>query len=364
MDHLLTCPVCYDPFDSDPSLFSTDDDRRTSHLPVFSAACSHKMCCSCLNSWQLAAISDQTDRAATKNPPKWFKCPCCTQKTAFNAVDMKVDLYACGWIGQLKRQPHLFDNNPASIEEENTKDFHETAESFLEMGSTRRVCHIFEEPTTIADVAKASGITVAALVEKKNSNEGQRKAIENALSKGKSFEELREMFRQVEETHVVETFLKNGSSRRCLPFDYFGGTTFRRKKRESKLTKVVIGDDIVSKPRKRQRKTIITKPKKRRRKTTRHFDGISKIVARSRIGIFWPMDKVFYPATVVSKKEKTETTFTILYDDGVTESIDLSREKFIILNDAASFHSTGVSDMSTCIDQSNDNGDEASFPSI
>ena len=347
MDHLLTCPVCYDPFDSDPSLFLTDDDRRTSHLPVFSAACSHKICASCLNKMQLAAMSDQTERAATKNPPKWFKCPCCTQKTAFNAVDMKVDLYACDWISHLKLQQHLFDTNPASVEKENTKDLHVTAEAFLDMGSVRRSRQLFEEPTVETDFtgisSKPSKIEECSDVRRSN--------IKIALGQGKSFEELRKMFCQAEDAHLTETFLKNGSSRRCLPFDHnFGSSAFRRNKRKWKLTKVVVGGDIISKPRKRQRKmmhgkwseeedymlrdaiknyprqwttianvvgsrTVVQcksrdqRMRKQLKKLERNMndnaisshqrqegvnlDGISKLVARSRIGIFWPIDKVY-----------------------------------------------------------------------
>ena len=99
---LPRCPVCFEDFDYDASLFSSDEEKRSSRLPTLSAKCCHKICASCLNNMQLAAMSDQTERAATKNPPKWFKCPTCKEKTAFNAVDIKIDLYACGAIATIK----------------------------------------------------------------------------------------------------------------------------------------------------------------------------------------------------------------------------------------------------------------------
>ena len=101
MEHLLTCRVCYDTFDTDPSLYSTDEERRGSHLPVFSAVCSHKICCSCLNDWQLSASS------RSGRPPKWFACPWCKEEKAFNAVDLKIDIFACECFARMKANGSL-----------------------------------------------------------------------------------------------------------------------------------------------------------------------------------------------------------------------------------------------------------------
>ena len=65
----------------------------------------------------------------------------------------------------------------------------------------------------------------------------RRSNIKVALGQGKSFEELREMFRQAEEAHLTETFLKNGSSMRCILFDHnFGSAASSGRRSKSKNT--------------------------------------------------------------------------------------------------------------------------------
>ena len=106
---LLMCPVCYDEFEHDLSRFTTEDERRSSRLPVGSHQCPHKMCASCLSDMQAVAISDKSARADT---PKWFPCPSCKKKTSFNAVDIQIDLYACGTVAALKKTAPRAENPP------------------------------------------------------------------------------------------------------------------------------------------------------------------------------------------------------------------------------------------------------------
>ena len=106
---LLMCPVCYDEFEYDLSRFTTEDERRSSRLPVGSHQCSHKMCASCLSDMQAVAISDKSARADT---PKWFPCPSCKKKTSFNAVDIQIDLYVIGAVAELKKTAPRAENPP------------------------------------------------------------------------------------------------------------------------------------------------------------------------------------------------------------------------------------------------------------
>ena len=98
---LLNCPVCFDEFDYDVENFSTDEQKRSSRLPTLSAKCSHKICASCLNDMQMVAIADKSAKA---KDPKWHKCHSCKEKTTFNAVDIKIDLYACKTIAQMNKR--------------------------------------------------------------------------------------------------------------------------------------------------------------------------------------------------------------------------------------------------------------------
>jgi hypothetical protein len=53
-----------------------------------------------------------------------------------------------------------------------------------------------------------------------------------------------------------------------------------------------------------------------------------KIGPQSRVAIFWPMDDTYYEATVV---ERLQNCVSLLYDDGESEWIDLTKHKFRIL---------------------------------
>mmetsp|Transcript_25460 Transcript_25460/g.73636 ORF Transcript_25460/g.73636 Transcript_25460/m.73636 type:complete len:714 (-) Transcript_25460:91-2232(-) len=53
----------------------------------------------------------------------------------------------------------------------------------------------------------------------------------------------------------------------------------------------------------------------------------------SRIAVFWPMEKTFFCGTIIDRNERSPLAYTILYDDGEGESIDLSKHEFKILSD-------------------------------
>ena len=314
--------------------------------------------------------------SSDEESPKWFKCPCCTQKTAFNAVDMKVDLYACGWISQLKL---LFDTNPASVEEEKNKDLQVTAEAFLDMGSARRSCQLFEEPTAEKNIAEASDIFVAALGEKKCGDKGQRKAIENALRQGHPIETLQAILHRMTEISSTEHFLTDGAPRRHLPLwgcsnkaqPRTGHLVKRCKPRHrtgrwtededrrfqdalgahsgdwkaiakavgSRTKAQCISHDQVWRNGQKKKSQSQTKmvnvamPCRKRKRKRGENDNFPSLTVGSRVEIYWHLDKMYYPATIIARDNRSENVFTIKYDDGVAESIDLGKEKFRSLDD-------------------------------
>ena len=95
-DKLFRCPVCLDPFDS---LLSDLHLKRDSNLPVRSAVCSHKLCCSCLTHMQLANSSGAS-------VCKWLKCPVCKQNTAFDAVSMPIDVFVCQCMDRIEAKTY------------------------------------------------------------------------------------------------------------------------------------------------------------------------------------------------------------------------------------------------------------------
>lgn len=95
-DKLFRCPVCLDPFDSS---LSDLHFKRDSNLPVRSAVCSHKLCCSCLTHMQIASSSGASFS-------KWFKCPVCKQNTAFDAVNMPIDTFACQCMDRIESKTY------------------------------------------------------------------------------------------------------------------------------------------------------------------------------------------------------------------------------------------------------------------
>ena len=95
-DELFRCPVCFEQFECSLSNMA---EKRSSNLPVHSSVCCHKICCACLTGMQAAA--------ARSKVPKWLKCPVCNQSTAFNAVDMPVDLFACSAMKRIQSKTYV-----------------------------------------------------------------------------------------------------------------------------------------------------------------------------------------------------------------------------------------------------------------
>ena len=54
----------------------------------------------------------------------------------------------------------------------------------------------------------------------------------------------------------------------------------------------------------------------------------------SRVEVYWPDDKTYYPASVTGQRNVGKSVFTLSYDDGEVERVDLSTEKFRILNES------------------------------
>ena len=337
---LLRCPVCFDDFDHDPSLFSTDEEKRSSRLPTLSAKCSHKTCASCLNKWQLVAISKTSAKAKT---PKWFECHTCKEMTAFNAVDMKIDAGKCSDVAATRSlmasgstasepRPIVALKNDEPECHDDTDDGggkFASAELILEAGAARRrmpQCHCSSEwrdgsDDNIQRLAMAASITGTShvpLVDRK------RKFLETALEEGKSAQQLKDLIHQEEEMQSVEEFLGNSAPRRIANFHRDVHTHSKRREKKQKESKenceasngVIIGSTRI----------------------TRRSDlnnRLEQVGVGSRVGIFWPLDNVHCPATIIARHgRRWPHTYTFLYDDGEQESFDLSlHQQFQILGD-------------------------------
>lgn len=75
-------------------------------------------------------------------------------------------------------------------------------------------------------------------------------------------------------------------------------------------------------------------------KRSKRDDLLASIKVGMSISVFWPADQEYYRAKVTAKKRQPggsspgSNTFTLLYDDGEVETIDLTNEKFKILKDS------------------------------
>jgi len=216
---IFKCPVCFDCFDSDLSLFPVNsiDQRRESRLPILSHQCPHHICASCLHSWQLRAVSKRA-----KFLPKWFRCPCCQKKTAFNAEDMEIDttFVQCLFLIQNQTQasgaaaipPHVGegDQNPTA-----EADYFESTEFFLEQGSARRQeeCYLYnDEFRNKSSRIGAGSITVPHHFHS-NSRTDTRK-FRLKLLDAMDMAEMQTLFEQEQAFLSTEHFLICGASRR------------------------------------------------------------------------------------------------------------------------------------------------------
>ena len=245
---LLRCPVCFDDFDYDPSLFTTDEEKRSSRLPTLSAKCSHKICASCLNDWWVVAISDKSAKAK-KNEPKWFKCHTCKEKTAFNAVEVKFDTGKCSDIAAIRSlmssgsiaseaQPIVaLKNHEPECDEDTDEEGgkYASVERILEAGAARRRMpqyHCSSEWRFGSDdnIQRLTMTpSIASRVDRK------RKFLETALEEGKSMEELKDLIDREEEMQSVEKFLGNSAPRRMADLHQdFHGRQRQKEQKESK----------------------------------------------------------------------------------------------------------------------------------
>jgi len=72
-------------------------------------------------------------------------------------------------------------------------------------------------------------------------------------------------------------------------------------------------------------------------KSTKRQRDLALIKVGTRLSVFWPDDKEYYPAKVTSIKRDSESIVTTLfYDDGEVETVDLVGEKFKFLDDTVS----------------------------
>ena len=220
---LLRCPVCIEDFDYDVPRFSSNEEKRSSRLPTLSAKCCHKICAICLNNWQLVAMSEQT--SAKAKIPKWFKCHTCKEKTVFNAVDIKIDLYACGAIASLKSSGSTASEprpRARSLKNEleyceGTDDDGASAEHFFEKETARRTMPRFE-----AAVVTKSEVDYDTTQESPTSpgtpsvssrRDRKRKFLETALEERESAGHLGNPTVCCEEMLSVKKFLESSASR-------------------------------------------------------------------------------------------------------------------------------------------------------
>ena len=214
MDHLLTCPVCFEPFDSDLSIFVSEKQRRESHLPVLSHQCPHKICASCLNNWQHRAVSKRA-----KQLPKWFKCPCCAKRTAFDAEEMEIDTFACTMFAHVKANGSTVQSSAERHLVLGTNEM-QSSESFLEQGSARRTeFYYHNHPTPAVEDADQTLLVQHRSSRSRSTSSGasrRKRDLVSALDEGKDTDEIRTMLDREDALTSTERFLESGTSRRSM----------------------------------------------------------------------------------------------------------------------------------------------------
>ena len=209
MESLLACPVCFETFDSDLSLLESESERRDSHLPVLSHQCTHKICASCLNDWQRGSVSKRA-----KKLPKWFKCPCCAKRTAFDAEEMEIDTFACTMFAHVKANGGLIAQSSAETLKE--ADGTQSPEYFLENGSARRTEFYYQQNSTpISEDVDSLRLPVQRRLRSRPGPSRRDKIVMAALSDGKDTEEIKAVLDREDAMVSTEEFLLRGASRRC-----------------------------------------------------------------------------------------------------------------------------------------------------
>jgi hypothetical protein len=77
-------------------------------------------------------------------------------------------------------------------------------------------------------------------------------------------------------------------------------------------------------------------PEELARMKKKALEHLHMIKVGTRLEIFWPLDDVYYPATIVKQDEKNPCKVEVSYDDPMEEWIDLTEHDFNLLDDDAS----------------------------
>lgn len=135
-----------------------------------------------------------------------------------------------------------------------------------------------------------------------------------------TYDAVMEKFRK----SLRETGFRNNTSHRAT----------KKKASHSRPVRKVDKKEIVAKAKNySDKKTVPTKVKRTVKVSQSRSVAVqpaawSKVQVGAYLGIYWPMDDVYYPGTVVTTKG---AQVGIRYDDGEHESVDLSLNKFVTL---------------------------------
>mmetsp|Transcript_15498 Transcript_15498/g.37158 ORF Transcript_15498/g.37158 Transcript_15498/m.37158 type:complete len:470 (-) Transcript_15498:29-1438(-) len=92
MESIAICPILSEEYDHDPS---TIVDKRSSHLPVQSSGCSHRICYSCLMKIKMERAADERSKDDPCRIKELIECPVCRKAACFDADHPIVDVGRC-----------------------------------------------------------------------------------------------------------------------------------------------------------------------------------------------------------------------------------------------------------------------------
>ena len=150
-----------------------------------------------------------------KKLPKWFKCPCCTKRTAFDAEEMEIDTFACTMFAHVKANGGLIAQSSAETLVET--DSNKSSEYFLEQGSARRTEFYYQHyPTQTSEDVEFLQPFVQCRLRPRRGPSRRDKIVMAALSDGKDTEEIKAVLDQEDAMASTEEFILHGASRRCF----------------------------------------------------------------------------------------------------------------------------------------------------
>eukprot|EP00562_Extubocellulus_spinifer_P018471 CAMPEP_0178595830 /NCGR_PEP_ID=MMETSP0697-20121206/31290_1 /TAXON_ID=265572 /ORGANISM="Extubocellulus spinifer, Strain CCMP396" /LENGTH=440 /DNA_ID=CAMNT_0020233301 /DNA_START=514 /DNA_END=1833 /DNA_ORIENTATION=+ len=170
MDRLKTCPVCFEDFDADPSAIATEK-RPTSRLPLYSAVCTDKICCSCLCQMRLARIKSSKTKL-----PVWFSCPVCGLAKAFRVGSYDVDFHSCEALrlveeleaknaGLMLKVRRLEDGNDAAVAVGQVVDVSSSGDNGTKAVSAEAAAELVASAASAASSAAAAATAAATAAE-------------------------------------------------------------------------------------------------------------------------------------------------------------------------------------------------------